>query len=229
MKQNNYNIEKIERVKSLDYEAIDIDQKQGIVRAYINKFNIADSYNEMSLPGSFSKTFRERLKKMWWLLNHEWEKSLGVTLSLEEDGIGAIATGKFNLEKRLSQDVFSDYQFFAENGRTLQHSVRVTPINYVIENDVMKVSEWKMREWSTLTQPGAIEDTPMISIKNAQDEVDLLKKAGKYDFSDERLKMFEEKISKLEALITKAEEITLQNENAKKISETINFINNLTF
>ena len=229
MKQNNYNIEKIERVKSLDYEAIDIDQKQGIVRAYINKFNVVDSSSEMSLPGSFSKTFRERLKKMWWLLNHEWEKSLGVTLSLEEDGIGAIATGKFNLEKRLSQDVFSDYQFFAENGRTLQHSVRVTPINYVIENDVMKVSEWKMREWSTLTQPGAIEDTPMISIKNAQDEVDLLKKAGKYDFSDERLKMFEEKISKLEALITKAEEITLQNENAKKISETINFINNLTF
>lgn len=93
----------------------------------------------------------------------------------------------------------------------------------------MKVSEWKMREWSTLTQPGAIEDTPMISIKNAKDEIDLLKKAGKYDFSDERLKMFEEKISKLEALITKAEEITLQNENAKKISETINFINNLTF
>lgn len=224
-----YNIEKVERVKSLDYEAIDIDQKQGVVRAYINKFNVADSYNEMSLPGSFSKTFRERLKKMWWLLNHEWEKSLGVTLSLEEDVIGAIATGKFNLEKRLSQDVFSDYQFFAENGRTLQHSVRVTPINYIIENDVMKVSEWKMREWSTLTQPGAIEDTPMISIKNAKDEVDLLKKAGKYDFSDERLKMFEEKISKLEALITKAEEITLQNENAKKISETINFINNLTF
>jgi HK97 family phage prohead protease len=229
MRQNNYNIEKIERIKSLDYEAIDIDQKQGIVRAYINKFNIADSYNEMSLPGSFSKTFRERLKKMWWLLNHEWEKSLGVTLSLEEDGIGAIATGKFNLEKRLSQDVFSDYQFFAENGRTLQHSVRVTPINYVIENGVMKVSEWKMREWSTLTQPGAIEDTPMISIKNAQDEVDLLKKAGKYDFSDERLKMFEEKISKLEALIQKADQITLQNENAKKIRETVNFINNLTF
>lgn len=228
MEQKNYNIEKTERTKALDLEVLDI-QKEGIVRAYINKFNIADSYNEMSLPGSFSKTFRERLKKMWWLLNHEWGKSLGVTLSLEEDGIGAIATGKFNLEKRLSQDVFSDYQFFAENGRTLQHSVRVTPINYIIENDVMKVSEWKMREWSTLTQPGAIEDTPMISIKNAQDEIDLLKKAGKYDFSDERLKMFEEKINKLEALIIKAEEITLQNENAKKISETINFINNLTF
>jgi len=229
MEMESYNIEKVERVKSLDYEAIDIDQKQGVVRAYINKFNVADSYNEMSLPGSFSKTFRERLKKMWWLLNHEWEKSLGVTLTLEEDGIGAIATGKFNLEKRLSQDVFSDYQFFAENGRTLQHSVRVTPINYIIENDVMKVSEWKMREWSTLTQPGAIEDTPMISIKNAKDKVDLLKKAGKYDFSDERLKLFEEKINKLEALIIKAEEITLQNENAKKISETINFINSLTF
>jgi hypothetical protein len=33
----------------------------------------------------------------------------------------------------------------------------------------------------------------------------------------------------LEALITKADAITLQNENAKKIRETMNFINNLTF
>lgn len=229
MEQNKYNVEKIERVKALDIDPIDVDKKQGIVRVYINKFNVIDSSNEMSLPGSFSKTFRERLKKMWWLLNHEWEKSLGVTLALEEDGIGAIATGKFNLEKRLSQDVFSDYQFFAENGRTLQHSVRVTPIQYIIKNDVMEVSEWKMREWSTLTQPGAIEDTPLISIKSAQEEVELLKKAGKYDFSDERLKMFEEKINKLEALITKADQITLQDENAKKIRETVNFINNLTF
>lgn len=229
MEQNKYNVEKIERVKALDLNPIDVDKKQGIVRVYINKFNVIDSYNEMSLPGSFSKTFRERLKKMWWLLNHEWEKSLGVTLALEEDGIGAIATGKFNLEKRLSQDVFSDYQFFADNGRTLQHSVRVTPIQYSIKNDVMEVSEWKMREWSTLTQPGAIEDTPLISIKSAQEEVELLKKAGKYDFSDEHLKMFEEKIEKLEALIQKADQITLQNENAKKIRETVNFINNLTF
>lgn len=229
MKQNKYNVEKIERVKALDLDPIDVDKKQGIVRVYINKFNVIDSYDEMSLPGSFTKTFRERLKKMWWLLNHEWEKSLGVTLALEEDSIGAIATGKFNLEKRLSQDVFSDYQFFAENGRTLQHSVRVTPIQYIIKNDVMEVSEWKMREWSTLTQPGAIEDTPLISIKSAQEEVELLKKAGKYDFSDERLKMFEEKINKLEALIQKADQITLQNENAKKIRETVNFINKLTF
>lgn len=229
MEQNKYNVEKIERVKALDIDPIDVDKKQGVVRVYVNKFNVIDSSNEMSLPGSFSKTFRERLKKMWWLLNHEWEKSLGVTLALEEDGIGAIATGKFNLEKRLSQDVFSDYQFFAENGRTLQHSVRVTPIQYIIKNDVMEVSEWKMREWSTLTQPGAIEDTPLISIKSAQEEVELLKKAGKYDFSDERLKMFEEKIEKLEALIQKADEVTLKNENAKKIRETVKFINNLTF
>jgi len=229
MGQNKYNTEKVERIKALDLDTIDVDKKQGIVRVYVNKFNVVDSYNEMSLPGSFAKTFRERLKKMWWLLNHEWEKSLGVTLSLEEDGIGAIATGKFNLEKRLSQDVFSDYQFFAENGRTLQHSVRVTPIQYTIKNDVMEVSEWKMREWSTLTQPGAIEDTPLISIKSAQEEVELLKKAGKYNFSDEQLKSFEEKIEKLEALIKRADEITQKNENAKKISETVKFINNLTF
>jgi HK97 family phage prohead protease len=224
-----YNIEKIDRCKAYDAPVIDVSKEKGIVRAYINKFNVPDTYNEMSLNGSFQKTFRERLKKMWWLLNHEWENSLGVTLSLEEDQIGAIATGKFNLEKQISKDVFSDYLFFADNGRTLQHSIRVIPIKYIIENDIMKVLEWKMSEWSTLTRPGAIEDTPMISIKEAKEEIDMLKKSDQYPFSDEKLKEFEEKISRLESLITKAEEITLKHESTRKINETIKFINELTF
>lgn len=229
METKMYNIEKVERRKAYDAEIVDVDKTKGIVRSYINKFNVVDSYSEMSLFGSFTKTFKERLKKMWWLLNHDYEKSLGITLMLEEDMTGAIATGKFNLEKQLSRDVFSDYLFFAENDRTLQHSVRVIPVKYVIENDVMKVSEWKMKEWSTLTQPGAIEDTPMISIKQADEEKKLLKKQLEYEYSDERLKQIEEKITGLETIIKEAAESTLKNETTKQISDTIKFINNLTF
>jgi HK97 family phage prohead protease len=222
----------MERLKQALEPAIDIDESKGIVRVYINKFNVVDAAGDVSLPGSFSKTFNERLKKMWWLLNHDWEKSLGLTLSLEEDGIGSIATGQFNLKKEIARDTFSDYLLFAENGRSLQHSVRVEPIKYLIEKDakgrdIMKVSEWKMREWSTLTQPAAIEDTPLISIKA---EKELFEQALKMStYTDERLKYFEDKIKEMEALLKGADPITLLKQPNPSIENLVNHINNLTF
>jgi HK97 family phage prohead protease len=204
---------------------------KGEVTVYINKFNVVDAAGDLSLPGSFKKTFKEGLKKMWWLLNHEWNDSLGVTLKLQEDSSGAIATGKFNLDKQKSKDVYSDYKFFAENDRTLQHSVRVFPIKYMIEKDVMIVSEWAMKEWSTLTRPGAIEDTPLISIKQAPEEVEALKKALGYGYSDEKLEAIETKIAEMETLIKEAALSTSHNKPMKDeaIKNAINSINNLTF
>lgn len=216
--------------KASDSPILDLTDK-GIVTVYINKFNVIDDSGDLSLPGSFKKTFNDRLKKMWWLLNHEWEDSLGVTMELKEDRLGAIAVGKFNLDKQLCRDVFSDYKFFAENDRTLQHSVRVMPIKYMIEKDVTIVSEWYMREWSTLTRPGAIEDTPLISIKQSEEEVLALKKALGYDYSDEKLKAIEDKISKLESLISEAALGTSQNKPTDEmfIKQTINNIKNFKF
>lgn len=216
--------------KAAGSQILDVTDK-GEVTVYINKFNVVDAAGDLSLPGSFKKTFKERLKKMWWLLNHEWEDSLGITVKLEEDSFGAIATGRFNLDKQISKDVYSDYKFFAANDRTLQHSVRVFPIKYMIEKDVTIVSEWAMKEWSTLTRPGAIEDTPLISIKQAPEEVEALKKALGYGYSDEKLKAIEDKITNLETLITEAAKSTLQNKPIKDdvIIKTINSINNFKF
>lgn len=214
------------KTKAADSQIIDLSDK-GIVTVYINKFNIVDQSGDLSLPGSFKKTFKDRLKKMWWLLNHEWGNSLGVTVELKEDNFGAIAVGKFNLDKQLSRDVYSDYKFFADNDRTLQHSVRVSPVKYEIDNDVMIVSEWAMREWSTLTRPGAVEDTPLISIKQAPEQIEALKKALGYNYSDEKLKSIEDKINSLEALLKEAALSTsrkkpLSNEAIKKAIDNIN-------
>lgn len=220
-------MDKLERRKASDLGILDIDEK-GIIRAYINKFNVVDLSKERSMPGSFRKTFNERLKKMWWLSNHDWDKSIGVTLALEEDNLGAIATGRINLNKQLGRDVFEDYKLFAEEGRTLQHSVRVIPVKYVIENEIMNVSEWKMTEWSSLTRPAAIEDTPTISIKHAEEELELTKKALELKYSDERLKQFETKIAELETFIKEAVLNTSRNDTTKSAIELINFINNVT-
>jgi len=216
------------KIKAQDSPILDVSDA-GIVTVYINKFNVVDAAGDLSLPGSFKKTFKERLTKMWWLLNHEWEDSLGVTTKLYEDSIGAIAVGKMNLDKQLCRDVFSDYKFFAANERTLQHSVRVFPVKYMMKEDVTIVSEWAMKEWSTLTRPGAIEDTPLISIKQAPEEVEALKKALGFGYSDEKLKAIEDKINELETLIKKAAESTLTNQPQPDIKKTIDFINKLTF
>ena len=74
-----------------------------------------------------------------------------------------------------------------------------------------------MKEWSTLTQPGAIEDTPMISIKQANEEKELLKKQLEYAYSDERLKEMEDKIAGLETIIKEAAVSTSKNETTKQI------------
>jgi len=98
------------KIKAQDSPILDVSDA-GIVTVYINKFNVVDAAGDLSLPGSFKKTFKERLTKMWWLLNHEWEDSLGVTVKLYEDSIGAIAVGKMNLDKQLSLSWVSIFNY----------------------------------------------------------------------------------------------------------------------
>jgi hypothetical protein len=179
--------------------------------------------------------YNERLKKIFWLRNHDWDQMLGVTLALEEDSIGLIATGQFNMKKQLSIDTLNDYMLFAEHQTTLQHSVRVLAMKYEVnpQSKGIIVSEWKMKEWSTLTQPGAVEDTPMLSIKSEADQIDMLKKALGLPYSDERLQSIEDKINSLNETIKSlsdgAGKATSQQQpkDDAKAKELINFINNL--
>jgi hypothetical protein len=196
---------------------IDFDDKNGIVKTYVNAFNIKDTQNDISLPGSFNKTFRENFKNIFWHLNHDSSTMPGMTKELLEDGIGPIAIGQFNLKKQLGLDLYEDYKLFAENGRSLQHSVRVRPIKYETlpnpenPNDeydkIRKVSEWQMKEWSSLTQQGACPGTDVLALKNEDEilnEISFLKSALNYRYSDERLKNLEKQISELTTLIKEA-------------------------
>jgi len=219
------------KLKAIKQEIIDINKKDGIVKTYINSFNIKDIYSEVSLPGSFKKTFSENLKNIYWLKNHDWDVMPGVTKELIEDGKGAIAIGQINMKKQMGVDLWNDYLLYAEHGRSLEHSIRTQPIKYTIEDDVMYISEQKISEWSTLTRPGANPNTEVISLKYQADEMALLRDALKLDYSDEKLKNIENKINDLETLIIKAAEGTLIDKpiDEKFIKTTINSINNIKF
>jgi HK97 family phage prohead protease len=210
---------------------IDFDNSKGIIKTYINAFNIKDLQNDISLPGSFAKTFKENFKNIFWYLNHDSEEMLGIPLELYEDSIGAIAVAQFNLKKQVAMDVYEDYKLYAQHGRSLQHSVAVRAIKYEIkpnpenpsdEYDKLRiVSEWKMREFSSLTMSGANPYTPVLELKNENEiinEIKFITEALTQRFSDEKMKLFEQQLIKLDALLLKADKFTLK-EEPKKMCE----------
>lgn len=208
--------------KSLTNEIKNVDEKQGIVQFYANAFNVVDSDGDVSLPGSFSKTLKDNIGRMRWLLNHDTDKLLGVPFidGGIQDGFGLLATNKANMSKTISKDTFQDYLLYKEYGRTLEHSVRVRPIKFeTVANDAIPVEfksqamafgmdqirivkEWSMFEVSTVMW-GANQHTPMVDIKSLEhldDTLAFLDRMLKGDYTDERLKKIEETYNILQSL-----------------------------
>jgi len=189
-------------LKSYEAEIKDLDTSKGVVTIYINAFNNEDSDGDISLPGSFKRTFKNNGKTIQHWLNHDRDKLIGVPVKLYEDEVGAIAVSQLNINKQLGKDVFEDYKLFAEHGKTLQHSVRVFPVKFEEErtgdNFIRRVSEWKLiMEFSTVYGWGANENTPLIDIKS-MDDLEMMMKGN---YSDEKALLIEQTYDKLKQLL----------------------------
>lgn len=139
---------------------------------------------------------------MRWFLNHRTDQLLGVPLSGEEKEGNLIMVGKLNLEKQIGRDTLADYKLYAENGRTLEHSIGVKAIKRD-ETDPCKVLEWKMFEYSTLTSWGSNPQTFLVNLKSGTQEqvkeaVEFIRKAFRNtDYSEERLKQYDMELNLL--------------------------------
>lgn len=147
----------------------------------------------------------------------------GITTELYETQKEAVAVGRFNMNKKLGAELYEDYKLFAEHGRSLQHSVRVMPIKWKSErmtdgSILWRVSEWKMREWSSLTQKGSNPITPVLELKNSPENLEILKAALNMSVADEKLKMIELKIQEIEETLKAAGTSTATKEPSKLIS-----------
>ena len=190
-------------LKNLEYQVKDLDDKKGIVVVYINAFNVEDTDGDISLPGSFKRTFKNNGNRIQHWLNHDRNKLLGVPIKLGEDDFGAYAHSQLNMQKQLSRDVFEDYKLFAEHGKTLEHSVRVQPIKFEEDRTgdhyTRRVSEWRLvMEYSTVYGWGANSETPLIDIK-AFSDLELMMRQGNY--SDEKARLIEVTYNKLKRLL----------------------------
>jgi len=189
--------------KNLETQVKDLDETKGIVTVYINSFNNQDSDGDISLPGSFKRTFKNNGPTIQHWLNHNREQLIGVPIKLYEDDFGAIAVSQLNIKKQLGKDVFEDYKLFAEHEKSLQHSVRVQPIKFEEDrsNDKYsrKVAEWKLiMEFSTLYGWGSNQQTPLIDIKS-MDDLELMMREGNY--SDEKARLIEDTYNRLKRLL----------------------------
>ncbi len=176
--------------------------REGIVTVAANGIGIEDSQHDISMPGSFVNTLNNDISKMRWFLNHDTRQLLGVVLDGEEKESNLIMRGKINLDKQIGRDILSDYLLFAENGRTLEHSIGVKALRRD-PMDKRKVIEWQMREYSTLTAWGANPNTYLVGIKSGTEEqlrdaVSLIREAFKQrGYSDERLKQYDMELNLL--------------------------------
>jgi len=200
-----------ELLKHCDYQIKDIDKTKGVVTIYINAFGNEDTDGDISMPGSFKKTFKDGIKRFKHLLNHDLDKFIGLPIEMYEDEKGAIAISKLNIDEDnpLARTVFSNYKFAAEMGRTLEHSIRVRAIKRDTA-DERKVLEWKLIiEYSTLYGWGSNPQTPLIDIKSIND-LELMIKSGCY--SDEDSRHIENTYNTLKQLYNSNEPPALDNE-----------------
>lgn len=191
--------------KSLTSDIADIDAQGRIVVA-ANAFGNIDSDRDISMPGSFDVTIKNNFNRLRWFLNHDRTQLLGVPLQATPTKEYLQVVGQINLQKQIGRDTYEDYKLFADNGKSLEHSIGVDAIKYFEDrdNNVRKVTEWKWWEYSTLTSWGANENTPLLSIKSASpmQALDLFElRLEKGNYSDETFITIEQSIKRLKSLI----------------------------
>ena len=183
--------------KSIITKANDVDE-QGRVVIAVNAIGNEDADGDISMPGSFNKTLKEDFARLKWFLNHDPCILLGVPISGEEKDDLVQMTSQFNMKKQIARDTYEDYKLYAEHGRTLEHSIGVNAINRNKSNP-KEVLQWKMWEYSTLTNWGANERTPLLDIKgmntiSAEEHIKFLEEAVKMKYSDAKLKAITQSI-----------------------------------
>lgn len=180
--------------KQIAYDIKDLDEKQGIVVAYANAYDYKDSDGDISAKGSFIKTAKENYKRIRVLKDHIPTIALGVPLKIDaNDPYGLLTTTKFNMQKEVSRDMFTDIQLMKENGLNAELSIGYSVQKRDQKNENI-ITEYKLYEYSFLTSWAANELSTVQGIKSIESHygvLSLIEKAYNLDYSDTRLKQIE--------------------------------------
>ena len=176
--------------KQFSYELKDFDEKQGIVKAYANAYDFKDSDGDISAKGSFNKSVKDNRKRIRVLKDHIPTVTLGIPLEFDtSDNYGLLTTTKFNLNKEVSRDMFTDIQLLKENGLNAELSIGYEVVKRDEKNRAI-ITEYKLWEYSFLSSWAANELSTVQDIKNIKSHygiIELITKAYDLPYSDSRL------------------------------------------
>lgn len=144
-----------------------------VVTVAVNMIGVLDYQQDISMPGSFTKTLGENFKNIRHYLNHDTDILIGCPISGKEEN-GALTFESEIVETELGNDILALYKLYQKHENTLQHSIGV----YAKKRDSAdprKVLEWKLDEFSTLTKLGACPGTHLINIKSMDVETNPMK------------------------------------------------------
>jgi hypothetical protein len=210
------------QVKTYKSVVKELNKNEGIVIIAANAFNNIDSQGDVSLKGSFKKTI-ENIKNIYWYKNHDTYETLGIVKKLWEDDYFLNAELKFNLDKEISRNMYSDYQFFQENGSQVKHSVGVSAVQKEVKDNIMYVKEWKLWEISSLTQwpsndlAGTHAVKSIEGLKNLEDYYNWMSKKGMH--TDDFIRQTENLLKKLQ--LQKSEPHNALEDKQKEPSNTL--------
>jgi len=177
--------------KQLSYDLKELDESKGIVTAYANTYNVKDSDGDISAFGSFEKTVKENFKRIRVLKDHNPTMMIGVPLMIDtKDTYGLLTTTKFNMNKDLGRDMFTDVKLMYENQLNAELSIGYKVISRDSKNKSI-ITEYKLGEYSFLSSWAANQFSTVQDIKGALKShygfMELLTKAYNLDYSDARL------------------------------------------
>lgn len=180
--------------KQLSYDLKDLDEGKGIVIAYANAYDFKDSDGDISARGSFDKTVQENFKRIRVLKDHNPREMVGVPLVIDtKDNYGLLTTTKFNLNKALGKDMFTDVKLMHDNGLNAELSIGYNVIARDEKNKSI-IKEYKLMEYSFLSSWAANELSTVQDIKNIKSTygiLELIEKSYNLDYSDSRLRQIE--------------------------------------
>lgn len=217
--------------KQLSYALKDLNESKGEIIAYANVYNNEDSDQDISNYGSFEKTVKENFKRIRVLKDHVPTQMIGVPLSIDtKDTYGLLTHTKFNMNKDLGRDMFTDVKLMHENNLNAELSIGYKAMQRDQKNKKI-ITEYKLMEYSFLSSWASNELAIVQDIKSIKTHygiMELIEKSYNLDYSDNRLRQIE---NLLKALSQDPSETDNQNEqplileNQKNILQ--NFIKNI--
>jgi HK97 family phage prohead protease len=186
--------------KQVSHEIKDIDEAKGIIVAYANVYENTDSDGDIMSKGAFNKTVKENSKRIRVLKDHMSTITLGVPLEIDaNDPYGLKTVTKFNMNKQVSKDMYTDILLYKENGLNAELSIGFETIKRD-EKNKDRINEVRLWEYSFLSSWAANEKALVTDIKGMKqsDVLDLLVKMYNLPYSDLRLKEIENILISLE-------------------------------